>query len=92
MFVASAVAQAVKLNQPFWLGDCQYTFTGAKESKELIRNKYSKKAPSEGAGFLVVYYTIENMTHEPMTMFHALDHMKLRVKDKNGRTYNAKDQ
>lgn len=59
--------QKAKLNEPFSLGDYTYTFTGARESKELARSKHVKKKPDEGAAFLVVYYTIENMTHEPIT-------------------------
>jgi hypothetical protein len=84
--VSSFAQQKVKLNEPFWFGDYTYTFTGAKESKELVRSKYAKKKPEEGAGFFVVYYTVENMTHEPIK---GSDFKDLKVKDKNGRTYNA---
>ena len=86
MAVNAFAQQKVKLNEPFWFGDYTYTFTGAKESKELVRSKHTKKNPDEGAGFFVVYYTVENMTNEPIT---GSDFKKLKVKDKNGRTDNA---
>ena len=86
--VSGFAQQKVKFNEPFWFGDYTYTFTGAKQSKELVLNQYSKKQPAEGAEFLVVYYTVENMTQEPISGI-AADFHKFKVKDKKGRTYNA---
>jgi hypothetical protein len=87
-----AIAQHVekaKLNEPFRLGDCTYTLTGVRESKQLVLNQYWKKEPSEGARFLVVYYTVENNTNEPLKALGFMNHTKLKVRDSKNRTYNA---
>lgn len=48
----------------------------------------SQKETSRRCWFLVVYYTVENMTHEPVSGFSG-EFERFRVKDKSGRTYNA---
>ena len=58
---------AYKMNEWFTCGDFRYCFTGVQKAKQ-IGTEYNNEKPSEGAVFLLVFFTEENMDKKTKTV------------------------
>lgn len=57
-----------QLNQPFSVDDIRYSFTRVDSKTAIGTNQYTKETASPGATFIIVYYTVENLSKETKTV------------------------
>lgn len=60
-------SRKANLKEPFKLGDFSYTVNSV-SSRRSIGSGYTKESASEGATFLIVDFTIENLSNETKTV------------------------
>lgn len=77
-----------QLGERFTLGEFAYIVTGMSGTSKIGKNKYLRKEASEGALFIIVTYTIENMSNKTATVL-ADD---FKIEDYKGRQFSPSSE
>lgn len=69
----------------FTLGDFAYVVSGATRAKSVGKNRFTKKEAPQGASFVIVSFTIENLGKETATALSD----DFQIVDSQGRTFKS---